>query len=1344
MKPRYIFIAFCLLCTSTALKAQTVNDFSTGLTKHVTKEDSINYILSDTIILDRSAVTGDNITDPIEVGTYSVSFSYTDTRNTFYPYTNKYGQYTRDVFYRLVLTVPMNVTFTHEGSALSDTYMHLLDSAGNRIALNDDYSGEGHCNNTQHSYINRMLAAGTYYVVSEGFNRNGNVTTNITGYASTTFNYPSIPSSYSTMPGTAVGGMGATVCVSPMGGATCSIPIEIPVGLGDMQPNLSIVYNSQSGNGMCGYGANLSGISVITRGVKDIYHDGSAQGMKYLADDALYLDGVRLILTSGTEGQEGAIYNPESDPFTKVISHGTCTATSNNIWFEVRATNGIIYRYGYNDNTRLTYTEGNSQRIYAWYLYRAQRSIGNHITYSYQHNDNCLYPYQISYGGNIIQNTAHPNVVEFTYETRNDSVPIRFDGHKGNMKKRLKTITSKTNNSIYRTYTLNYNTTGDGTARKFSRLTSVAETNGQNESLPSTQLNWSYLPSVGYSSNTPAIQSMVSMNNKVNEPTFAACDLNGDGIDDIIGFGKSGESNDKKLYLYKYLSQKTNNGNVNHYDTIAQTITPSYTILEGDYPDYFFNAVDQSGIGGASSVDYNGDGINELMIGHRYCSISYGVFPNDTIEDYLEFIMIKDDSHVYVNKTLLRTNCSPLYSVGDIDNDGRTDIVVLETVRDLSGLAKLHILSNSVAPSDYAAFDIFDNPVSFSLDCDVYLRNVPERMFLSDMNGNGMTDLLILYDNGYDILWNRGGGISSSNLIYLNGYYDNAYHHHGTELENYNTVTAGDFNGDGMLDVLTNARNSSKWYLHTCNGDGTFNRILALDSSDLGDQDFTERDNNKICNVVDFDGDGRSDVIVTKGIYEIETDILGNEWGEFDHVLTKWLCSTGASFEEKHSATSMRYDDMNSKKYITGDFDGDGHVELVNYGYDCVNGNNSDSDPVWRIYKNSNLTVQSGKVTSVTGDFGVTTSITYSTLADQSVYTRGTAEPYPAPRYTIPMNVVKQTIQNNGAAGNQVISYSYTGLKIHLQGKGLLGFNKTIADNSTTGVKTENGITQWDNTFYIPKITYSKITIDSLIAQTVNTLAIVDKEYTRYFAYPSVSVNTDMDGYSVTTHRHYNTDYGYIISDTTFYGTNMFRATRYHNYTEAGAAFHPQTIVTGQRHPDDNSGAFTRTTTYLYNNHGFVTRKTENKFSEDSLVTEYAYDLYGNMESQIRTGSGITTPCTTRYSYDDTHRFPLRVYTDPASSVHKYTYDPWGNVLAELDSINASRTDTISKNTYDGWGNIVRTEIPGRGEVTYTRGWNNDAGKRYFPVEIQLFWSFFSNYFFAYVPHYKRIKKLTH
>ena len=119
---------------------------------------------------------------PVDLGTKSISFTYTDTKNTT-NYTNNYtGRSTNDVFYKFTTTVTMDVIISHCGSAVADTYVYLLNSAGAVIVSNDDYSGEGCCTTTTQSYLKKIsLPAGTYYVVSEGFSLNGNITTSIQG-----------------------------------------------------------------------------------------------------------------------------------------------------------------------------------------------------------------------------------------------------------------------------------------------------------------------------------------------------------------------------------------------------------------------------------------------------------------------------------------------------------------------------------------------------------------------------------------------------------------------------------------------------------------------------------------------------------------------------------------------------------------------------------------------------------------------------------------------------------------------------------------------------------------------------------------------------------------------------------------------------------------------------------------------------------------------------------------------------------------------------------------------------------------------------------------------------------
>lgn len=1310
---RILTVMLCALCmTQAQLSAQSessADSIANDTTSYKIEQDTINNRINpddpppvkpdlEPLLLD-----GDSIHRPIDMGVKSSDFSCSDTRYLL-RYSNGYnGLPTNDVFYCFTLVVPMNVTITHQGSVVTDTYMYLLDSNGIQIDSNDDYDGVDHCTNTLHSFIRRQLAAGTYYVVSESKQLNGTVKTNITGNVSSSFNYPVFPSTYNTDPGTAVGGMGGQFGVSPMGGATYSIPIEVPQGVGGLQPQLSIVYNSQSGNGLCGYGTSLAGITCITRGPKEIYHDGTAQGISYQTVDALYLDGVRLILDENSSaGQDLAVYHPESDPFTRVIEHGVYPSSVNNTWFEVQSSDGMIYKYGTNQDSQLSYTIGNNNRIHSWYICVVQQPTGNYMTYSYQVDNKTIYPSQISYGCNTNISADPVNTITFQYENRNDSVLIRFDGKRGSIGKRLKTITGSTNGNTYRSYSLNYNTTGDGSGYKYSRLTSVTEKNSQNESLHPTQLNWSYIPTVSYVSNSLTVSQPELSNLFISFPfsdqSFMTGDFNNDGFSDIVGIGQAGEPNmqggyDFYTYVYIYYSSLSSDGTV-RYISGTDYVLPPYVEV-GQIT---------AGASSLSVVDVEGDGVNELIVPYYISGSSNGILGVYTLGQLFD----EDDGICTIG---LHGNSKPLFTSGDIDNDGRGNIVFIETSQ-YNGSYPLYIWkynNNYIPESNVLEHGLFDMSIKTSMS----LASEPRWLYLSDMNGNGVNDLFVICADGYAIFWNLGGPLNSNT-------FSNSDVSTGSLVKDARSLSPGDFNGDGLLDMLSNS-GSEDWYVLYNNGDGTFSQALAFSNSTLADQGFTDRDDNLIfCNVVDFDGDGKSDAIVTKAEYKSRRDTIlgipmGSPWGVFKTVHTYWMCASGSGWSEKYHATSSRYDDVHSSRYITGDFDGDGRMELVNYGYDCVNGNNSNSDPVWRIYKNSNLTAQTGRVTSITGDFGARTDITYTTLTDSRVYNRGGAEPYPAPRYTIPLNVVKQTVQSNGAAGSLTTQYSYEGLKVHLKGRGLLGFSKTTADCTTTGVITESGITQWDTAHYIPKVTYSKSIIGNSYAQTVSTLTVLDKGQKKYYAYPSQIVSTDMDGNTVTTVCSYNTTYGYPLSETSTYGTNMYRSTTYADYVQAGGSYRPQTVIVSQRHPDDTS-PFSVTTVYTYDSStGAVTSKVDNYGTSKPLATQYTYDLWGNLISQVSTGSGITTPCTTYYSYESTHRFPVRIYTNPSSSVMKYTYDVWGNVLSEQDSINASISNTVV-HTYDGWNQITGTTRPDGTQTTYTRGWSSDAGCRYYTL----------------------------
>jgi len=102
--------------------------------------------------------------------------------------------------------------------------------------------------------------------------------------------------------------------VSPSGAATYAIPIMVPPGTNGMQPNLSLVYNSQGGNGMLGMGWGIGGLSVIHRCGSSIALDNTKGGVYYDNRDNFCLNGERLIAIDGTE------YRTQHESWQKIVA----------------------------------------------------------------------------------------------------------------------------------------------------------------------------------------------------------------------------------------------------------------------------------------------------------------------------------------------------------------------------------------------------------------------------------------------------------------------------------------------------------------------------------------------------------------------------------------------------------------------------------------------------------------------------------------------------------------------------------------------------------------------------------------------------------------------------------------------------------------------------------------------------------------------------------------------------------------------------------------------------------------------------------------------------------------
>ena len=1216
---------------------------------------------------------GFGMDEAIELGSWPVqertgTDSYTD--NT-YCFPNLYEDWPMyDIWHTFTLEGEADVVLSHAGSALSSTYMALLDEAGERLELSTGGAPGG----TQ-AFIHRTLPAGTYYVVSEGHSTNGSITLTLE-IAPNEFGYSTMPDGYSMAP-EAVRGPGGSLSVSPLGAAVYTLPLEVPAGSGGLQPSLSLVYNSQSGNGVAGWGCSIGGLSAITRGPKDIYHDGIPSGLTHGASDAYYLDGKRLLLASGSEGVQGAVYHPEDDPFTTVTVGGT----SPGIHFTVeRAGDGMTCRYGSTADARQSYTTASGlPRVHAWFLDSVEDSHGNRMTCSYTADRLSPYLQTVSYGGNSRNGTAARHTVEFAYEERADSVPFFLEGVSGSLRLRLKSVSSSTDGTLFRRYDLSYDTTTDGTALKFSRLKKVTPRADRTHSLKPLTLYWDHLPGGGMAATEVEVtEPMVVAEMPFDGQQYLSGDLNGDGLTDLVGIAPveltSGNYTEYHTYAYVYYASPGGTSGVEFprgrkYDLGADFVMADMKAYRGH----------------SSFLDVDGNGINEFIV------------PRVNVNDYFQQIVFyaytASGGYWGFPYDLQATDEMPLYTVADLNSDGRGEIIFLETGADDSGVTPGGIMH---LPDG----DTFRTPLSFTLP------EAAGRLFATDCNGDGLTDLLLFRESGYTIYWNRGG----SDLQALFSESDKSS---GVTLCSHSTVEPGDFNGDGLTDFLLNKAGSGEWHFALNNGDGTFDKCLAA-TLDLYDQTFTEKDNNRTlhCDILDFDRDGRSDVVLTKALYHKESDLTGS-YGVFDKTYTYWLRSDGRSLSRTDSATSLREEDAYCERYLTGDFTGDGLVELLNYGYDCADGSEADGEPRWLLYSNYRHSPSTGKVIRLVDSYGNEEHIGYASLANGGHYTKGSGGIYPVVDLTLPLHAVSRTTSTNGSVSTRTVrTYSYGGLKGHLQGKGLLGMGYFRTDDTPSGTFSETEVLQWDTLFHAPARVAVRNGVDSLAAVTTTTFSFTGKGGRLHFAAPVHSVATDPDGNTVTTVRTYDTSTGMPASETVTHGEGMYRETLHADHVKAGGRYLPQLITETDKHEDD-SVAFVRKTRLTYDSStGDVVRRVEHYGSSAPLTTVYTYDTWGNRTGSTVSGTGVPAK-TELYEYDTDGRFVVRKSTLPASTVTAYTYDIRGNLLAETDETDSANPLTTSY-TYDAWGSRISTLRPDGTKEYVTTGWGVEQEKRYF------------------------------
>ena len=536
---------------------------------------------------------------------------------------------------------------------------------------------------------------------------------------------PDTTSSLSAPVGSPQGSFG----VSPLGGATYTIGIESPQGLPGMQPNVAIVYNSQSGNGVVGYGCSISGISAITRGPRTVYHDGKAVGITHGMDDAFYLDGQRLVLREHTEGSDSSVYCLENDPFFRIVLHGQTGSLQSGLWFSALDKNGIRHEFGHTVGQQGYYLSG-VYKVHAWYVTWMENSEGNYMSFSYGLDNYYRYPETITYGGSRAYNNLS-NTVEFAYEERTvDPIPFSLEGVQGSIRLRLKTVTTKTGSSVYRKYTFNYSSTIGSNATKYSRLTSVNVSNGDNEAMNPVVLNWQGLSVQAIQQQSLPVATTAFQGTINHAKSYYSCgDLNGDGLTDIFekGYVNHSLGSNYDYHFYRvHTAFLDNNGNIGFTAGEELPRGADYAFDTDFYHQYYT----------PSAIDVDGDGVNEMVIPERCKTFD---------SNYIGFRFYGECGYKTGFKYDKETDANDKYwyGIGDFNNDGKCEVVIIENCK-ASGYYYGAVMGAETLDN------VYRRPFHFTMTYE------PKDLYVADMNLDGLADVVVFHSYGYTIFWNDG------------------------------------------------------------------------------------------------------------------------------------------------------------------------------------------------------------------------------------------------------------------------------------------------------------------------------------------------------------------------------------------------------------------------------------------------------------------------------------------------------------------------------------------------------------------------------------------------------------
>lgn len=862
--------------------------------------------------------------------------------------------------------------------------------------------------------------------------------------------------------------------VTKAGQLQYTMNIDLPPGIKEVSPNVSLIYNSGGRNGLAGYNWNITGLSSISRVGKYLEKDGITKGVQLDYSDYYSYNGQRLILKSGEYGKDGAEYVTEKYSNVKIKSVGTI---SGQLWqgpeyWEVTFEDGSQAWFG------ATSSGNSSARTPTEYNIVKSKDInGNFITYNYILEDNISIISNIQWGGNEALNKPNFNKIEFAFEARPMPETAYIKGIAFIQSKMLQSIIVSNNNVQFKKYNVTYKKDLQQTTYRY--LEKIIVLNSNNEEANPVIFTYDKGIDDDYYDNDFNVYNDVSL--KFNKDIDAIGDFDGDGNLDLLRYHSVTSSRIPQIGIYLY----SNFYRVNYNNENPKFIGNSITLLE------FKNAI-------AVNLKKNN------LIHNRQGFVTKKQVINPSTSKYdleLSFYSITENNQMILDYKKVILNINYDNTSGTTQNGTRTSIIGLKNIDfNSDGLSEIVLV---LKDRTCWSIDINESTAKLPHECEEKMRyyiidpdesiqnngwyytlnlysnpdedDAFEAYRSGDFNGDGVNDFIKLNQNKNPLLITfsknfEGKYVSSispfntSNNQIVNGYWDSSL--------------VGDFNGDGLSDIMLPQTNTSNsWYLYTSKGKGFKEEsvnFLAPRLNRIVNQDLNN--NIQIYNPrtfvsYDINNDGKAELLAleSRRIYIKEFIQDSNQGAKYttQNIITITPYSTtkgeytisgyahyGIETAFSQSIVYLNNTNINNQLAVgLNDFIGlsvdqwtgamlrkIAMVSAIGFAHDFGDAQRLLSYQYFDI-------ARIGRIKSISQG-GITTDITYKQLdktINPGLYDISQTVNYPFVEInqSTGMFVVAQIVQNISADKKLKQDFRYRGLTSNILGRGMIGFRKT-------------------------------------------------------------------------------------------------------------------------------------------------------------------------------------------------------------------------------------------------------------------------------------------------------------